>query len=259
MCTLIVLDRILPGVPLAGAFNRDEYASRPTAPPALLPPAFEGGIPLVAPQDLEAGGTWMGLNAKGLFVGLTNRPTAVPDSNRRSRGLLVLDALSRATATEALGRIQEDADGRYNPFHMVCADGRETHLVSLREEGLMSRRLDPGIHVLSNRDPEDPSDPKVRSIRERLSALDLRAPLDRVLERLREVLRIHATHDSPAVCVHRSEYGTRSSGVIALTPRRWQFWHADGPPCSTKYQNYTRLLDGLRQTTREESRIEENR
>ncbi|MEE8556561.1 MAG: NRDE family protein, partial [Myxococcota bacterium] len=93
MCTLIVLDRVVPRVPLVVASNRDEYLSRPAAPPALVRAEGPEGIPRVAPQDLEAGGTWMGVNARGLFVGLTNRPSTRRDRNRRSRGKLVMDAL----------------------------------------------------------------------------------------------------------------------------------------------------------------------
>ena len=97
MCTLILLDRVVPGFPVVVAANRDEFFARPAAPPALFP-STEGKPAYLAPQDLEAGGTWMGVNASGLFVGLTNRPVAVRDPSARSRGLLVLDALGAETA-----------------------------------------------------------------------------------------------------------------------------------------------------------------
>ena len=75
MCTLILLDRVVPEFPVVVAANRDEFYARPAAPPARFVPG-DGKLAFVAPQDLEAGGTWMGLNSNSVFVGLTNRPVA---------------------------------------------------------------------------------------------------------------------------------------------------------------------------------------
>jgi uncharacterized protein with NRDE domain len=251
MCTLIVLDRVLPGLPLVVASNRDEYLSRPAAPPALIPGTDDGGIPLVAPQDLEGGGTWMGVNEQGVFVGLTNQPTPTRASDRRSRGLLVRDALQKTSAEEANELVRGDAH-RYNPFYLLAADGREAFLLSLGPAGPRSEVLQPGVHVVSNREPDDPTATKIPRIRRALRGLDLRSSLTRVLERLRGVLTEHAPESDPlgGVCVHAQGYGTRSSGLLALGPDRWQLWYADGPPCETKYLDYTRLLDGLRRGVR---------
>ena len=132
MCTLIVLDRIAPGIPLVVASNRDEHHSRPAAPPVRVDsedsrPAF------VAPQDLEAGGTWMGVNAEGLFCGLTNRPIQGPRGSKRSRGLLVRDALRQACAADVERDMREGAALGYNPFHLLAADGRSASLTLLSE------------------------------------------------------------------------------------------------------------------------------
>ena len=86
--------------------------------------------------------------------------------------------------------------------------------------------------------------------------------LEGVLEELEKVLRAHAPAGDrlDGICVHGPSFGTRSSGVFALADAQWQFWYAEGPPCTTKHRNYTRLLDELRQTDgSEESGIEENR
>ena len=69
MCTLIALHRCVPGSPLVVAANRDEFLARPAEGPALR--MRENG-PILAPLDVEAGGTWLGLNGRGVFVGLTN-------------------------------------------------------------------------------------------------------------------------------------------------------------------------------------------
>lgn len=250
MCTLILLDRIQPGVPLIVASNRDEYLSRPAAPPARIRPPTHPWMSVVAPQDLEAGGTWMGVNARGVFLGLTNRPARARSTGPKSRGLLVLETLGEPTARAALDRIEEEMrTNRYNPFHLLVADGRETWRVSHHVDDLETRRLRPGVHVLTNRDPEDAEDTKMRRVREGLGALEGPRPLPSVLSGLRDVLSTHAPPDRPleGVCTHLAGYGTRSSGLLALGDRRWQFHYADGPPCETKYQDLTALTEQLRQ------------
>ena len=245
MCTLIVLDRVVPHVPLVVASNRDEYLSRPAAPPALVRAEGREGIPRVAPQDLEAGGTWMGVNARGLFVGLTNMPSTTGDRNRRSRGKLVMDALGYEDAEKSLQHVRSESPDRYNPCHLLLADGERAYAVSLSGEGLEIDRLRPGIHVLTNR----PGDPKELHIREALAGVEESLEVEGVLERLRSVLRSHgpAAEATKGVCVHTPEYGTRSSALLTLGEPRWRFWQAEGPPCEAKYRNYSRLLDELRQ------------
>jgi len=252
MCTLIVLDRVVPGIPLVIASNRDEYLARPAAPPTRVEP--EGTHPpFVAPQDLEAGGTWMGVNACGLFAGLTNRPTEARDPRRRSRGLLVVEALRHTGAAAAARTLRRLANATYNPFNLYLADGRESYVTVQREDVVETRPLEPGIHVLCNRDLDDPAVPKVARIRSELEAVDLEAPLETLVGRLG---RLMASHDAgPAldrVCIHTPAYGTRSSAVLALHPERWRYWYADGPPCTTKYRNLTTLLDEIRRVKRSE-------
>ena len=246
MCTLILLDRIVPGCPVLVAANRDEYLTRPAAPPARMAQG-SGGLAFVAPQDLEAGGTWMGLNAPGLFVGLTNRPVEVRARDRRSRGLLVLDALGFDKAAGVASEMREGLEGAYNPFHMLYADGHETFLTCLRADGAETRRLEPGVHVVGNRDADDPDAQKVRRIQREVDQIDPEAPFDRIVSELTRVLRSHADPERPLenTCVHTPEYGTRSSTILASAGEHRGYWYADGPPCETKFHDLTCLLDSL--------------
>ena len=249
MCTLIVLDRVVPGLPVVAASNRDEFYSRPAAAPARVEPQEEQDPAFVAPQDLEAGGTWMGLNAKGLFVGLTNRRTAAARMERRSRGHLVMDALRRPSARAAARDMRQGLEGTYNPFHLFYADGKQSYLTCLSENGAETRELAPGVHVVCNRDPADPSSSKTRHIRSAVAELDLDAPFPQIFEGLVRVLSQHRDGPDPLEdpCVHTPDYGTRSSAILALGRERWRYWHAEGPPCQAKFLNFTRLLDELRE------------
>lgn len=78
---------IVLGRGLVVAANRDEFLGRPSVPPSEIEPG------IVAGRDLEAGGTWLGVNRHGLFVAVTNRKTPTRTPEARSRGLLALEAL----------------------------------------------------------------------------------------------------------------------------------------------------------------------
>jgi uncharacterized protein with NRDE domain len=248
MCTLILLDRVVPEFPVVVAANRDEFFARPAAPPARVVPG-DGRPAFVAPKDLEAGGTWMGLNSNGLFVGLTNRPVAERDPGARSRGLLVVDALGQPSAAAAAVELQRACEQRTAPFNLLAADGEETWLALSQGDRLETRRLRPGIHVVCNRDPHDPSSGKVRSIEAMLLQFDLTSGLEKLVDGLEQVLGAHpdGSNSLENPCVHTTGYGTRSSTVLAVGPERRMWRYADGAPCETRYQNFSRLLDELPQ------------
>jgi uncharacterized protein with NRDE domain len=244
MCTLILLHRCVPGAPLVVAANRDENLERPAAPPALL--TVEGPA-VVAPLDLRAGGTWLGLNGAGLFAALTNRPTSRPDPTRRSRGLLVLDALTAASATAAADLLQALPAGRYNPFNLVVADPERAFALVYDE----SPRLEPlacGVHVIGNADPLAPDVPKVARLRARAEEVADSRP-DGVLDRLAGICRGHEGCADPLedTCIHTPRYGTRSSALLRVggLAAADAFRFADGPPCRTAYEDCTHLLGAL--------------
>jgi uncharacterized protein with NRDE domain len=248
MCTLILLDRVVPQIPLIAATNRDEFFARPAAAPALVP-GFAGRPAHLAPRDLEAGGTWMGVNASGVFVGLTNRPVAEKPAGARSRGLLVHDALGQRSAEAVAAELERQQRTHYAPFNLLAADGRETWLIRRTADGQQQvRALDPGLHVVCNRDPEDPSSEKVRRIEKELAGINIGLDPDGLRGELFAVLRRHASASNPFEnsCVHTAEYGTRSSSVILLGAARSAYWYADGAPCQSDYRDFTGLLDELR-------------
>src|SRR4051812_34173344 len=90
MCTMIVFRDVHPDHRLILAANRDEWYARPSTPPRVL----SENPRVVAGEDAERRGTWMGAAATGLVAGLTNLHTGRPaDKELRSRGEVVLGAL----------------------------------------------------------------------------------------------------------------------------------------------------------------------
>ena len=96
MCLCILVHQWLDSIPLSTAANREEHYNRPS----LYPTWRSDGI--FAGSDQRQGGTWQGINNRGLLVAPTNRKSTLQDANRRSRGLLCQDVLQQATARTSL-------------------------------------------------------------------------------------------------------------------------------------------------------------
>jgi uncharacterized protein with NRDE domain len=241
MCTLAVYIGCAPSIPLLVAANRDEFLDRPTADPRQLSadPWVVGG------QDLSAGGTWFGVNDAGLVVGLLNRRRAGgPDVNLRSRGLLTLSILQQRGLTEARGLLAAEDGAAYNAFNLLVADHTAAHVATNHGGGMQLTQLDPGVHLLTNLELNDPTCPRIAKSSERFRAVELAGTRDAValLPALRTILSDHSTALDPraevidTLCVHLPGYGTRSSSIVAADAAgRLRYWHAPGPPCRTEY------------------------
>jgi uncharacterized protein with NRDE domain len=243
MCTLIVLHRCFSEASLVLAANRDEYLDRPAEKPAL---SQSGKRRVLAPRDLRAGGTWLGLNDAGVVAALTNRPCQTPDTSLRSRGLVVLEALGAASAAEAIEALTSSPERAYNPFNFFVSDG-EGAFVATRQGRLRVTELEPGPHVIGNVDPDDRNAPKIAGLLARAERI-AECGVDEALDGLAEVCRSHEGNGARGplddTCIHVDGYGTRSSTLIRLGPdaSRNEFRHAEGAPCQTEYEDLTPFL-----------------
>jgi uncharacterized protein with NRDE domain len=260
VCLLITLFRVVPGVPLMVAANRDERLDRPAVVATVLrerEPRILGG------RDLLAGGTWLAVSDLGVVAGLTNQPTANGrDPAKRSRGELPLICASQATAEQAVDALAEGVDpARYNPCWMLVGDRDALFSVGIGAGSSSPEieRLGPGLHVLENA-PLQAVSAKAAVVREqveqRLAGLPGADPAA-IAEILQTVLRDHRpavleprTDDSgrvwpaslTAACVHAEGYGTRSSAIITVSSTgRPAMMVADGRPCETPMRDVTGL------------------
>ena len=244
MCTLMVLHRCVPGTPLVVGANRDEFFDRPTEGPALRRLNY-GDI--VAPRDLRAGGTWLGVNAHGLFAAVTNRSARKLDPRRRSRGQLVVDALRARSAAQAIEELEDLAAETYNPFNLLVADREQVHAITYRET---PRRiaLDSPVIVLGNTDPTEPPTAKLSRIEARAQRA-AGASAGTVLKELAELCRSHDGRDNALddTCVHADGYGTRSSTLLRMGEAKddIELRYTDQAPCVSEYRDYTPLLREL--------------
>src|SRR5579864_6954577 len=86
MCLLVLAWRVHTRYRLVVAANRDEFHARAAAPLAKWPPPAD----LLAGRDLQAQGTWLGLDRARRFGIVTNfRELQRPQPGARSRGGLI--------------------------------------------------------------------------------------------------------------------------------------------------------------------------
>lgn len=135
MCVAAIAWSAHPRWRLVVIGNRDEFHDRPAAPLSR----WDDGT--IAGRDLQAGGTWLGVNAAGRLGLVTNyRVDGYPRAGAPSRGSLV---------TDWLGGRQPGDLAAMNPFHLMEA-GPEGAWHRSNYPELARTPLSPGIHGLSN-------------------------------------------------------------------------------------------------------------
>ena len=239
MCTLVVFANVFEGYPLVVVANRDEMLERASSPPGLWSSGF------LAPRDDVAGGTWLGINPAGVFVGITNRYLG-PKDERESRGAIVARALEARSARAIHEMMATVSPARHNGFHLVYADGSDVLATVSDGAHLAQLTLGRGIHIVTERSFGAGDDgARVARIRSGLEAI---APAPSVASRRRElvldrVARLLTEHDAAdplsSTCIHLSgvPYGTRSGMVLALAddPAASRMLWSEGPPCTTPF------------------------
>ncbi len=241
MCTLAVAWNTDARWPLVVAANRDERMGRPFGGWALR--RGSGGVRYAAPLDLKAGGTWIGVGARGLFAGITNYRVPsdhYPDPEKRSRGELVTRALEQGSAAEARSALASMETANYNPFHLVVADRHSAFLWWYDGEAYAFEDLRPGLHLVTENSAwgRCPRGDAVRS----------RWPVDLSVSQLTRLLSSHSDAPWADACIHLDPlYGTRSAAVLRLAESLGlsELYAADGPPCQTPMEERSGLLANL--------------
>lgn len=241
MCSLIVLRRVDVRHPLLVAANRDERRDRPASPPGL----WHGERRRVlAPRDRIAGGTWLGVDDRGRFAGITNVFGEAPVDGAPSRGLLPLLALDQDDLEDSVTAVGDALrHQQHAAFQLVIAD--RDRIIVLRHAGGELRRIDWQEPVLAISNEHAPGLWQPRGV---TPALYAGLPVGRRLEALRAVLCDRGGDGHHAVCKHGESYGTVSSSLLAVPNERldellWRY--APGPPDQIAYRNYGNLAARL--------------
>lgn len=222
MCLILLALRQHADFPLVVIANRDEYYARPSRDAHWWDDAD-----IYAGRDLEAGGTWLGVNRRGRFAAVTNvREPGAMQAGKRSRGDLPRNFLVADDSAETYLQQLRESDQDYSGFNLLLGDARELWFYSNRER--VVRRIEAGCYGVSNGQFDEPW-PKLKSGRTELVAQMKKSVEHKQLMDILTDHRIAADHELPSTGVEldierllssrfiRSpSYGTRACSVVTF-------------------------------------------
>lgn len=228
MCILFFAIEQHPKYPVIICANRDEFHQRPTQAMHWWP-KHNNQESILAGKDLQAGGTWLGLNKQGRFSALTNfRQPHLLDPNKKSRGELVLNALAKEN-NQTIKELEHSAT-EYNGFNLVF--GQLTNLFCFDSVSQKYQSLTAGVHSLCNGALDDIW-PKMALGQEQL-AETIRSTKKETLsiEHLFDLMKngqqaqteylpqtgisLEWEHLLSSIFIISPEYGTRTTNIITL-------------------------------------------
>lgn len=170
----------------------------------------------------------------GLFAAVLNRPGSLgPMSGKRSRGELPLLAAERNSAAGAADVIGHIEAAEYRTFNMVLADPDGVWFVRGAGSGRPSVcALDPGLHMITAHDPNDPASPRVRTHLSRFQSVAAPDPGRGDWAGWARLLGDRSGMRSEAINVPaEGGFGTVSASLAAVSEARASVWlFAAGPP-----------------------------
>lgn len=240
MCLLAIQYRLVPESPILVAANREEVFDRATNLPSI-----QSGKPRVlCAVDQQAGGTFLGVNQHGLFVGTCNRRKLIPPVSPRSRGALCRDLLRCGSAREAVDLAMEElTSNSYDGVNFVIADAESGWAVHGTDDPEVVE-LEEGLNIIANRDLNDSNDERVTLCRRLLTLQMLDSPVKFLAVASKVFARSPSPPGRPSVVIRGKERGTVSSTLLSLgtKPRDAIYQYADGSPDETKFEDYSPLL-----------------
>ncbi len=255
MCLLAIQYRLVPEAPVLVAANREEYYDRPSSVPSI-----QSGKPrILCGMDERAGGTWLGVNQHGLFVGVANRRRLSPPMAPLSRGVLCREMLRCDSARGAVDTaLEELSTGMYDGANFICADAESGWAIHATDD-IEVVPLDEGLNIISNRDLNDMSDERVAMAHRLLTLQMLDSPVKFLAVASKVFARAPAPAGRPSMVMRGKERGTVSSTLIALgtKPRDAIYQFAPGAPDKSKYEDYSPLLRDILSRGLREARTRE--
>ncbi len=224
MCLIVFAWKVIPHSPLVLVANRDEFFDRPTQPAGW----WDDHPDVYAGRDLQAGGTWLGIDRTGRFAALTNiRDGQAKPADKRSRGELVANFLGgQVDPLDYLTRVRDNAND-YLGFNLLFGDEHGLHWIS-NGNGVEFKSLEPGIYGLSNGSLDTPWPKVVRAKAQFASLLCQGAPDGAYFEMLTDTTRasdcrLPKTGVSlewerllSPICIESDDYGTRASTLVRI-------------------------------------------
>ena len=144
MCIVAFAWHVLDDMPLCLISNRDEFYYRPSA----VLHQWEASS-IIAGQDLQSGGTWMGVTESGRWAIVTNfRNGRDKNQYSTSRGHLIQSFLESELAPIRFAQQLEQQQQDYAGFNLFVGDREQAVYMSNRGEA--PQVLANGVYVVSN-------------------------------------------------------------------------------------------------------------
>jgi hypothetical protein len=158
--------------------------------------------------------------------------------------LLCRELLNLRTAKEAAAHAAKElAKGIYAGANYLCADSRYAAVVHGGDK-IEIVELQPGLHVVTTGNVDDPRDERHEFVRRMLTLHNLDSAVMFLAVASRVFSRKPDTFGRRGVVQIGMEFGTVSSTMLAL-PRKIQhavYQYAPGPPCDHPYDDLSALL-----------------
>lgn len=144
MCIVALAWQVLDELPVCLISNRDEFYHRPSS---QLHQWIQS--PIIAGQDLQSGGTWMGVTAQGRWAIVTNyRDGNDKQTYPTTRGNLIQAFLESEQTPIRFAQELEKSQRDYAGFNLFVGDQQQAVYMSNRGEA--PQVLPKGVFVVSN-------------------------------------------------------------------------------------------------------------
>ncbi len=224
MCLIVLGRNIHPKYKLILVANRDELYERPTK----VAHYWNGPNQLLAGKDLEAGGTWIGVNQMGHIAAVTNyRDPTNYQNNKASRGQIPVNFLDSRVLADQYIRNLEKESSRFNGYNLLVLDNND--LMHYNNQNGEPSKLADGIHAVSNATLNTPWPKVVRSKEMFKSIVESNFSHDDLIEMMGDSKTANL-EDLPdtgipkdleeavsAMCIRTEKYGTCSTTAITIT------------------------------------------
>ena len=236
MCIAVFSFKPGSKVPLILGFNRDELYYRKSDKPDY----YWKGKKILAPQDKQEKGSWLGINSHGLVACIINKDIPTNNSGAKklkSRGVLTIETLTKKSVNEVLDFIKNDDLTFFRPFNLLLFDRQKGVMISnynysdSDSSSPTITEIDSRIHLLSKTYLDDLNHPRIKDNFHQCKNIDFNNNAELI-----SFLHSKNKNLDSSMIQNTDDWGTVSSSIIQLKQNTACFKYKTDE--MLKYENY---------------------